>query len=152
MKTKEFLQVAAIVAVLAMPSCKSSIRPMWHEVYTIDYAAAGGGKVFITESNSVSFEYEPIGSILVKEHPGEKEVKVPLSQREIDYEMFFGVPPETKTERKYEPSTAQSALEYAANQTLLLGGDGIINLKLTSEYVEHEGRVVCVSGMVIKRK
>lgn len=150
MKTKAFLQIAAIAAVLAMPSCKTV--PMWHEVYSIDYAAAGGGKVFITESNSVSFEYEPIGSILVKEHPGEKEVKVPLTQREIDYEMFFGTPPETKTEKRNMPATAQSALEYAANQALKMGGDGIINLSLTSEYDYNKRLVVCVSGMVIKRK
>lgn len=127
---------------------------MTHATYYIDYKEAGQGKVFITEANSVSFDYEPLGSILVEETSGMVKLTVPTTEKERNDDSLYGPGPSTKTVNSYSEATAQTALNYAAQEAVRLGGDGIINLRLSST---HDGKgasvvSVSVSGMVIKRK
>lgn len=125
---------------------------MTHATYYIDYQKAGQGKVFITEANSVSFEYEPLGSILVEEKSGVVKLTVPTTEKERNDDSLYSIGSSTKTITSYTTATAQTALNYSAKEALRLGGDGIINLRLTSERDRHGNAIVSVSGMVIKRK
>lgn len=145
------------VGILFFPSC----RPQFTQVaYFLDYQQAGNGKFFISESNSVSFEYEPIGSILIEELPG--EVKITTEPRKIEksrnyrdnYDDIYSkdVSPNPKTKHKWQYASAQSALNYAVDTATELGGDGLINVKLSSYIDKHNNRIVQISGMVIKRK
>lgn len=145
---KKLTLLMSAFVMLAVGSCNT---PKSHVTYYIDYQKAGNGKVFITESNSVSFEYMPLGTILVEETPGFVEVTVPTTEKERQDDPLYGSGASTKTVKKYSNATAQSALNYAAEEALTLGGDGIINLRLSSYYVGKE-RIVQVSGMVIKRE
>lgn len=136
---------------LAFSSCRA---PMTHATYYIDYQEAGQGKVFITEANSVSFEYEPLGSILVKETSGVVKITVPTTEKDRDKDSLYDSGPSTKTVTSYSKATAQTALNYAAQEAIRLGGDGIINLKLSAN-LDNKGQkieTVTVSGMVIRRK
>lgn len=125
---------------------------MTHATYYIDYQEAGQGKVFITEANSVSFEYEPLGSILVEETSGVVKITVPTTEKERNVDSLYGPGPSTKTVTSYSKATAQTALNYAAQEAIRLGGNGIINLRLASVNDGKGGAIVSVSGMIIKRK
>lgn len=146
---KKFISTIFICSLLALVSCRT---PMTHTTYYIDYQEAGQGKVFITEANSVSFEYEPLGSILVEETSGMIKITVPTTEKERNSDSIYGTGPTTKTVNSYSRATAQTALNYAATEVLLLGGDGIINLQLSATRDKSGTPIVSVSGMVIKRK
>lgn len=146
---KHFTFLLSISFLLALGSCKA---PMTHATFYIDYKEAGQGKVFITESNSVSFDYEPLGSILVEEASGFVKVTVPTTEKERNEDPLYGPGQSTKTVSSYSLATAQSALNYAAQEAIRLGGDGLINLNLSASRGKSGELVVSVSGMVIKRK
>lgn len=146
--------IAFLLLVCLLSALSSCHTPMTHATYYIDYQEAGQGKVFITEANSVSFEYEPLGSILVEETSGVVKITVPTTEKERNDDSLYGPGPSTKTVTSYSNATAQTALNYAAQEAIRLGGDGIINLKLSAN-LDSKGRkieTISVSGMVIKRK
>lgn len=147
MKHITFLLTICLLA--ALSSCRA---PMTHATYYIDYHEAGQGKVFITEANSVSFDYEPLGSILVEETSGMVKLTVPTTAKERDKDDLYGLGTMTKTVNSYSKATAQTALNYAAQEAIRLGGDGLINVRLSSSRDGKGDAVVSVSGMVIKRK
>ncbi|MBD5275132.1 MAG: hypothetical protein HDS37_03400 [Bacteroides sp.] len=132
----------------------SSCAPKFSQVsYFVDYRQAADGKVFLTESNSVSFDYTPIGSILIEETAGNfkeyKEMSEKSKVRDIDpiygdYQPYMS--------KGYRFPTAASALDYVANKALEMGGDGIINLKMVSTKSKDNRMQLVISGMVIKRK
>lgn len=131
-------KVAFFISVCLVMALSSCMPKMSHDVYYIDYEFAGKGKVFITESNSVSFDYEPLGSIVVVEKPGEIETKVDMQTQ-------------TKTVRTFANASTQSALNYAVDKVIELGGNGLVNLKF--EVFKGDGGMnVMVSGMAIRRK
>lgn len=144
--------IAFILSICLLSALSSCRAPMTHATYYIDYKQAGQGKVFITEANSVSFEYEPLGSILVEETSGMVKVTVPTTEKERNIDPLYGSGPETKTVNGYSKATAQTALNYAAQEAIRLGGDGLINLRLASSRDGKGDVVVSVSAMVIKRK
>jgi uncharacterized protein YbjQ (UPF0145 family) len=90
------------------------------------------GKFFITESNSVSFEYKPVGSITAVAESG-------------------------YSSRKYVIASAQDALRVLYDEAEKNGADGIINLKITYEwFYDKDGKIlaaksVIATGMAIRR-
>lgn len=134
-----------VFAALMMSSCAPSISPFKQSAGYIDYSVFPG--MFLTESNSVSFEYQPIASLYASEVTGAYKVeKKRIRTDEIygsDYVEYDG---------KIRFANPQSALKFAVEKAEALGGNGIINLKI-EPYVYSDGRdAYFVSGMVIKRK
>lgn len=106
----------------------------------IDYNAFPG--MFISESNSVSFEYQPIASLYADELSGEyKVVKKKVGTNEI-YGDEYAI-----TDDGYRRANPQSALAFAIEKAKAMGGNGIINLK-----IQKIERGYSVTGMVIRRK
>lgn len=111
----------------------------------IDYSAFPG--IFISESNSVSFEYQPIGSLYAEEISGQYQVvKKKVGTNEIYGDEYAVV------DGKYRHADPQSALAFAVQKVKQMGGDGIINLKINSAKSEDKRRMYYVTGMVIKRR
>ena len=141
---------------LSASSCASSWSgPKFSQrSYFVDYRQAADGKVFITESNSVSFEYAPVGSLLVEEIAGKfKEQKVLTDQQSYrKTDPIYGDIDQSATKSSYRTPSATSALDYAANCALQMGGDGIINLKMVSSMSNDKRPMLTITGMVIKRK
>jgi uncharacterized protein YbjQ (UPF0145 family) len=87
---------------------------------------------FITESNSVSFDYEPIGSVTAIAESG-------------------------YLKRKYIRATANDALRVLYNEAEKNGANGIINLKITYnwEYDKYGNMIslssIAVTGMAIRK-
>lgn len=139
---KTLFMIVAMVAMLMMSSCS----PLTFEQNAgyIDYSAFPG--IFITESNSVSFEYQPIGSLYAEEISGQYQVvKKKVGNNEIYGDEYAVV------EGKYRYADPQSALAYAVQKVKQMGGNGIINLKINSAKSEDKRRMYYVTGMVIKR-
>lgn len=138
-------------------SLSSCMPKLSQKAYLVDYRTASqNGKVFISESNSVNFEYEPIGSLIVIEKPGavdKKKVSF-TAAGDSSTDPIYG---EEKNiikkylNQTYQSASIQSALNFAADQAIQLGGDGIINLKMEILIMNKE-EVAQISGMVIKRK
>lgn len=142
--------------------------PFMQEVYSVDYRAAGlDGKVFLTESNSVGFDYTPISSISIYERSGqvksekqereqEKKAKKPKPKWDEIYGDWDRSDSGKKSLKGWRDCSYQSALEKASRTAVDMGGDAIINLKM--EYVPTFDKdntkigSVYVTGMVVKRK
>ena len=148
MKKSPFL--LAFVLTLLVCSCAPKFS---QSAYYVDYRPAYNMGVFVSESNSVSFDYEPIASLMVNEYNGE----VTTEKRSYSYqkgEDIYGEP-DIKVEKKtnWRSANFSSALTFAAQQCLDMGGDGLINLNF-EPIKDKDGVVVgvTVSGMVIHRK
>lgn len=147
---KYITSIITLCAILALSSCK--VHQLRHETYYLDYQEAGQGKVFLTESNSVSFDYEPLGSILVKEISGVSKKLVAVSNKERRPDDLYGPGPASKTVEEYTFATGQRAINYAVQQAIELGADGIINLRVEAVNPPKEPFTIVVTGMAIKRK
>ena len=135
---KKILALCAFAA-LMMSSCVTPIKFQQNAGF-IDYSMFPG--MFLTESNSVSFDYQPIGSLYAEETSGEYQVvKKKVGNNEIYGDAYAVV------DGKYRHANPQSALTFAAEKAKEMGGNGIINLRI--EKIEGG---YCVTGMVIKRK
>lgn len=141
----------AIVALSILNSCSNKFI---QNSYFVDYWTAGlDGKVFLTESNSVSFEYEPIGSILIEEIQGQDKVAVFTSEKSIykKTDPIYNDNSNSASKTTLRMPSYSSALQCASKEALRMGGDGIINIKATSTLVDKRNAIY-VSGMIIKRK
>ena len=140
---------------LSLASCASIKSPRFiQRAYFVDYQQAAGGKVFITESNSVSFDYTPVGSLLVEEISGmekkPKDISVKQAYKQTD--PIYGDAPQSSGKSYYRSPDAESALDYAAKKALDMGGDAIINLQVVPSVYEGGRQMLIVKGMVVKRK
>ncbi len=163
---RKFIILLSAFILVSLSGCKISQPVTWFQngVYSVDYFKAGlNGKVFITESNSVNFEYDPVGSITVEQKSGYldsgKSEKVQILGEKGDPIYGNSDKMETKTKRKkgeWKSATYESVLEEASRAALEMGGDAIINLKLERaiDYVANSpvGSHPYITGMVVKRK
>lgn len=145
---KKILFFTFIVSILS--SCATipdSRNPYSRYHGVVDYSKYTAQGFFITESNSVSFNYQPIGSVTAVVQSGwevlERTTKTSSSNDDV-----YGS--STKTKVKYgefiraELDDAIEELYFASKD---LGADGIINFSISSSFGEY-----VVSGMAIKRK
>ncbi len=95
-----------LFVMLLLGSCSMG-RQYTENAYVIDYTKYRG--IFITEANSVSFEYEPVGSIVASIGSG--------------YDR-----------RKYITASADDALYVLCEEARKHRANGIINLKITYEW------------------
>lgn len=135
---KKILALYAAAA-LMMCSCVTPTKFQQNAGF-IDYSMFPG--MFLTESNSVSFDYQPVGSLFTEEISGEYQVvKKKVGNNDIYGDEYAVV------DGKYRHANPQSALAFAADKAKEMGGNGIINL-----HIEKIDGGYCVTGMVIKRK
>lgn len=137
---KKYLIVGLFAVFLS--GCAS--RAVWHTV-SIDYTSYYNEGFFITESNSVSFDYEPVGSFVTTVISG----TVRQTQRHRGRNV-------TRTVNKVmDHSDALNELVYQCKQK---GADAVINVKYR---VLHKAKSYDpnntetsyeISGMAIKRK
>lgn len=137
------------LCMLAMVSCKSMLPQFTQKTYVLDYSEAGKRGVFLSEANSVSFDYEPVASIVVTSKDGYvQKPKVSKNYDDIS-------PVETKVSYKdeWQEATYAQTLDRAVQSCIELGGDGIINITFNVNY-DSNGAVIgnTLRGMVIKRK
>ena len=137
---KVLLLIFAITALVLASGC-STVTPKYIErVYSLDYSEYSESGFFITESNSVNFEYTPIATVVVTIYEGEGG----------EWKYYKG--------KMYHSGGVAAmpadALEKAVSHTKQLGGNALINLKLTPSTINIVGieqSGIILSGMAIKR-
>ena len=152
------LSVLCISSVSCTPKFSS-------KVYYTDYQRYSDAGFFITESNTVSFDYVPVGSVVVRQTAGVMSDTEIISQNvpeppspsqganrrgEVLWEMFGELEKKRHSNSWKLPSdyTALDAVYKVAKEQ---NADGIINLKITMPEVNNAD-IIELSGMLIKRK
>lgn len=150
---KTFLIIAST---LLLASCATVYHPAPRTVVGIvNYAPLTSQGIFVTESNSVGFDYEALGSIFVFDKSGwvRKDGK---DAKDVDpKEAYYIGSSSNKDWRRVEP-TVEECLSKLASKLKSLGANGIINLKITTSYnVNPVDKVtypeIAVTGMAIKK-
>lgn len=145
---KKFFIIALVSVILT--GCSSSI-PYVVDASFIDYSVYSKNGVFLTESNSVNFEYEPVGSVSSTVFSG--NIKGVKKSSFIDEELYT----KESTERcnKWKKADVRDAISQLVEVAKNQGANGIINLKIqpisekTSENTYRTGFLV--TGMAIKK-
>lgn len=145
----------AVIATFAMTSCSLSVKiPYRYSMSYIDYNTVSQQYgVFITESNSVGFDYQPIGSISLMERSGnevkssESEAKDGVYSKSLITTVKYG---------DWIDASIDELLKIACQKAIEQGGNGIINMKIeylpstvVNNVVYSEG--YRITGMIIKR-
>lgn len=146
--------ISFCVVFLFVTSCTTYKIPYRRYSAAIDFSAYAQKGFFITESNSVSFPYEPVGSISAVVSSG---YEILNSENLKSNDDVYGSYKKIKYGKMIDASL-NDALDELYNSALRLGADGIINFR--SEYVPslYNKAVLItpdsyvVSGMAIRRK
>ena len=115
------------IAVISLNSCGM----MRYAEYSTTLKYTGYGDFFFTESNSVSFEYEPVGNV------SSMVVSGYIKSKRVE-------------------ATADDALEVLYNEAKKNRANGVINLKITYEWNRDKNgaitslKSVSASGMAIR--
>lgn len=118
------------VLMIAVSSCASLPQPSF-EIGVIDYSPLLESGIFVTESNSVSFDYTALGSIVAIEKGGWKNG---ITKRPSTETVFDGIIKELEN----------------------IGANGLINLNVTfsNEITDYNRKIyvptIVVKGMAIK--
>lgn len=121
-------------------------------VGVIDYSVLTSKSLFVTESNSVSFDYQAIGSVIAEETGGWVPKNGAQSSTNVSDEYYVG----SSTRKVYKNPDVQVAFDNIAEQLSSIGANGIINLKITtSSEIDMVSKLsvdkVTVSGMAIRK-
>lgn len=142
-----FLVLASILV-----SCNTSmvLSPKQYSA-CIDYGYLSQRGIFLTESNSVSFEYEPLGSLYVECTGGYVKNDKGNSNNTVE-DIYLKRNPKYS----YQPATVEDAFDMALGELKRLRGNGIINLRIntTSEYVSAYSvwvNKIIITGMCIRK-
>lgn len=118
----------------------------------LDYSPLTNKGIYVTESNSVSFDYKTLGSVSATEVSGwvkkEKELKVANKNKKNNVDDMYADVERNQSNGKYmrmSPSL-DAAMERMANTLKEVDANGIINLK-----IQWEPDRIIISGMAIRK-
>ncbi len=117
----------------------------------IDYGYLAQKGVFLTESNSVNFDYEPLGSLYIECKGG--WVK---NDKRASGDAMEDIYMNKNAKYVYRPATVEEAFDMALGELKRIRGNGIINLKINtiSEYVPAylvTVNKIIITGMCIRK-
>ena len=152
-------KIVFILSVILLMGCSTIGKfPYVQESSIIDYSQYEKKGFFITEANSVSFEYEAVGSVSAKVESG-FEIMGSNKVRAVGDDIYQKQM-ETKTKVAYGEfvsATPTQALELLYQRAVESRANGIINLKISpiTQYTQAYGNVITgyfATGMAIKMK
>lgn len=145
-----------ILLIFAIGLFTSCVTPQLSEPYGfssfLDYSPLTEKGIYVTESNSVSFDYKTIGSISVTEvHGWVKKGKEKKKSKKTVYgrddDMYVRQERNQNAGKNvYVAPSLEVAMDRMANTLNEVGANGIINLKVRSE----ADRII-ISGMAIHK-
>lgn len=150
-------------AVTFLSSCSVKKSMYTTEASSVDYTPYTEKGFFITESNSVGFDYEPISSVVASTKSGytDKKKKMAHSHHRLNSKKNIkqGVSNEDIESGAFKIASSEDALNELYNQALSHRADGIINLKILFSIIpgiNEKGQLIDIemyhaSGMAIKR-
>ena len=136
----------------------SSCSPMMYSesFYKVDFSEYTSKGFFITVSNSVSFDYDPVEYIEVEVQDGYEKTESKPVQKFKDgkkQDSVYGDGNLSKFSTSVKRSSPERALEMAVNIAKENGANGIINFKITRIPLDNFGinNKYTATGMAIKR-
>ena len=128
-------------------SCATLVPGPGKYVACVDYGYLSQKGIFVSESNTVNFDYEPLGSLYVECTGGW------VKNDEISMEDIYIT---KKGKKTYQPPIVEDAFDLALGELKALRGNGIINFKITmvSEYLPFYKVTVdklIITGMCIRK-
>lgn len=147
---KNVLLSIICVSAASLTSCAPKMQYVASSSY-INYQTYVDQGVYITESNSVNFDYTPLGSVSAIVFPGYVKATRPS---QYQYNDLNGKPQLTEEYNKWKSADVQDAIALVVEKAKQQGGNGVINfsIKPTSE---SDGKAIrhgfLVSGMVIRK-
>lgn len=142
----------SLIAAITLSSCTAKY-PVVVLTHSIDYSKHMSNGFFLTESNSVSFDYSPVGSVQVTLQDGWEVVQGKKAEGYYTNEEFSKI-----KLGNYAPTTYREALDILVSKAEGMGADGIIGLKFSfiPPIVDKLGNKtgpskITASGMAIKR-
>lgn len=152
-------KILLIAFTLCFISCATMRKPAVISATLLDYSAYPD--FFITESNSVSFPYDPIASVYSSFESGYEIERTgkPLKKTEKrEYDDVYGNKSQAiKTNAKYIEATPQETLNELVKKAKELGANGIINFDLNNiPYYDPKLETMVIggfsaSGMAIRK-
>jgi len=145
-------RILFFTAVVMLASC-STYTPM---VNFIDYSGYIDQGMFLTESNSVSFDYQPVGSINVLLYSGfaktnQQPAPTETKKEKVLSDGVYYSGNSAQSKGNYQTATIQEALRIAVQEAKSKGANGIINLSFEYvPYIKGSPSGWYVSGMAIK--
>ena len=145
--------------VLAMTSCSyTTVAPAMEATYEIDFQKYSENGFFITASNTVPFDYIPLGIVETTVRAGENRNEQENLSGRLSYEDFYGIKHKVaEAEYPIKSYSVYDAIDILEKAVRSKGGDGI--MMFTSKIIPpktsdnkiylHE---CTVSGMAFKRK
>lgn len=143
--------ISFCVVLLFVTSCTTYKIPYRRYSVAIDFSAYAQKGFFITESNSVSFPYEPVGSISAVVSSG---YEILNSENLKSNDDVYGSYNKIKYGKMIYASV-NDAIDELYNSARSLGADGIINFSfeyVPVSYYKYVPDSYVVSGMAIRRK
>lgn len=142
----------SLIAVITLSSCTIKY-PAVALTHSIDYSKHMSNGFFLTESNSVSFDYSPVGSVNVVLQDGWEVTQGKKNEGYYTQEEYSKL-----KLGKYVYATYDDTLDLLVKKAKSMGADGIIGLRLhyISPSIDKNGyRVgpgkITASGMAVKR-
>nr|DAT27615.1 MAG TPA: Putative heavy-metal-binding protein [Caudoviricetes sp.] len=149
-------------------SCKTALPEPKTLLLTTSYDAFQKSGIFVTESNSVNFEYTSLGNVSVSDYGGwvkknkYKADDAPTSKvYNPQNDMYLGYEPADRgssilSKSKYLFPNVGNSISLLITKIKDMGGNGIINLHISyskESYYKSAAvvDVITVSGMVIKK-
>lgn len=130
-----------------------------HTVSVLDYSEYTKQGFFLTESNSVSFDYEALGSVSVVIKSGYEVLNV--SKRDSSNDDIYHSSRSGSDKVKYgtfQYAHADDALKSLCDKAIELRGNGVINIQTTYHPAVYDGNGILVSpssvvvtGMAIRK-
>lgn len=152
MKQKFLLSVIAMIC-LAFSSCKT--QQFGYVATYLDYTPYSEQGFFLTELNSVPFDYTPIGSMTVTEYSGKDTTYTPeRTNSSFLMDDIYARIERTKVSKDWRFASAETAIAEIVARSKKAGGDGLVALTITTIVDPKSNLIVSVtvSGMIIKRK
>lgn len=144
-----WLLASCVTVKLPAPSSSSEL---------LDYSLLTNQGIYVTESNSVSFDYQAIGSISITERGGwvkkEKAKKAVNKPRKNNTDDFYINSEENQSSGKmtYVAPNIENAMEHMAAKLKEVRANGIINLNIHfSNVAEGFPEYIVISGMAIRK-
>ena len=134
-----------LLSVLLFTSC--SMYKSINETVVIDYSRYTSQDFFITESNSVSFDYKPIGSVVTvvkgtkKKETGKQNDGDSVQKRK---KSFFEEP-------RAEYYSVYEAIDEFVRKSKNAGANGTLNFKVSYTNDKEFGNGYVITGMAIKK-
>lgn len=151
-------KVLVFLLLCCLCSCVTTYKwPYVQESSILDYSQYTKKGFFITQANSVNFDYTPIGSISAKVEGGYEVLNIDAIK--VSGDDIYTRQPETKVKVKYGKyikATPENTIDELYNRAIQNKANGIIGLQIKpiTNYSQQYGNVVTgyfVTGMVIKK-